>query len=168
MELYNWEQARIFSYMILSGLAIGAVFDIFRVSRKIFTQTTAVIFICDLIFFLIAAVGVFYFTLLANDGELRWYEFMGTAVGGIIYFLLLSKIFMKILMAIVRLIAIIIRSLYKIITPPIIFLYKPLKIAGRKNKEFARKMKRFTALKTEKAAKSIKLIKKITKKSKKF
>jgi len=153
--------------MVLCGAGCGFVFDLFRVSRRLFTLSAFVIFISDLAFYIISAAVFFYFTLTFNSGEQRLFEFLGLCLGIIIYFLTLSYAVRKIIIAFIRLVVIVCTFLFKIIKLPVIFVYKPLKILHRKNKTFLKKITAFTSQKIRRSMKNIKIIKKITEKSKK-
>jgi len=167
VEIFISEQALIFLYMVLCGGICGVIFDLFRIIRKLFTPGAFIVFIFDIAFYALSAAGFFCFALLFNSGELRAFEFIGLAIGLTLYFLTLSYIIRKIILAFIRLLALVFRFLYRLTIPPIIFMYKPVRILAAKNKTFLKKLIIYISGKAEKSVKNLRMIKKITKKSKK-
>lgn len=115
-------QTVIFLYSVLFGFFLGFVFDLFRITRIAFKTCNAVIFIEDVVFFVIATISSFVFILTSNDGVLRSFLIVGELFGAIIYFFSLSIVIIKAATAIINFIKSIIRFLYKIFIKPIIKL----------------------------------------------
>lgn len=109
-----------FLISVMCGAAMGIFFDCFRSIRKMIHMNDIVVNVCDGLFFLISGFFAFFTILTVNNGELRWYLFAGILCGGIIYFLLLSKWFMK---AFVFLLKVFFRTIYYILKP-ILIIFK--------------------------------------------
>ena len=107
---------------IISGIAIGIFFDIFRILRKTFKTSDFVTYIEDVIFWILT--GIFFLVVLFkfNNGEIRNYVILGVIIGIITYMLTVSKYFIKISVKIINIIK-------KILTIPIriiLKIFKPL------------------------------------------
>ena len=89
-------QAHIFIYTIVVGAILGLIFDFFRIMRRKGNTKDVLVYIQDIIFWLIVTVVIIVTTFLINNGELRGYMIFGYILGGIFYILLFSKVIRKI------------------------------------------------------------------------
>ena len=105
-ELYT------FLIFILTGLAIGILFDIFRILRRSFKTKDFITYIEDILFWIFTGIILLYSIFTFNNGELRGFVFIGVLLGIILYILTLSKYLIKICVYAVNIIK-------KIITFPI-------------------------------------------------
>ena len=80
------------------------VYDIFRIGRKLFKMADGIVFICDAVFWVVCTVIAFHAVMYSNYGELRWFVFAGIAIGGVVYFVLLSKIVTKTFLFLLRIV----------------------------------------------------------------
>lgn len=115
------EQIYIFLATLYGGIVIGFIYDLYRIIRCIFRPKKLATFIQDFIFWLVISVAAMMVLLFSNDGEIRFYTFLGFVVGVLLYNRFLSKFVISIL---VRMIQIIRKILYMVIKT---ILY-PLKI----------------------------------------
>lgn len=115
--------SQLYSLLIftITGIIIGVFFDIFRILRRSFKTPDIITYIEDVLFWVFT--GVFFITVLFkfNNGEIRSYVLLGLILGIIVYMLSISKYFIKINMAIIKIIKKIlaypIRIILKIIKP---------------------------------------------------
>lgn len=132
-------QAYLFLVFSLTGVAIGVLFDIFRILRKSIKTPNIIIYIEDILFWILAGLLILYNIWYFNDGEIRVYIFLGIIIGLLLYMSTLSniiiKIFSKILQTIIKVLEIpfktIIAIFRKIITTIAQFFIKIVK--KRKN-----------------------------------
>lgn len=127
MESTTFQQLFIFITAALCGIGLGILFDIFRIIRKMTKPSYIRIGIQDMLYWIAAAVLVFWYIFTFNNGELRWFEFAGVFLFGLLYNYTLSKFMVKIgvfLCIIFKKIAIII---IKIVLMPIALLYRIFK-----------------------------------------
>ena len=89
-ELYT------FLMFILTGLAIGILFDIFRILRRSFKTKDFITYIEDILFWIFTGIILLYSIFTFNNGELRAFVFIGVLLGIILYILTLSKYLIKI------------------------------------------------------------------------
>ena len=99
-------QAYLFLVFSLTGVAIGVLFDIFRILRKSIKTPNIIIYIEDILFWILAGLLILYNIWYFNDGEIRVYMFLGIIIGLLLYMSKLSniiiKIFSKILQTIIK------------------------------------------------------------------
>lgn len=127
-------QTMIFMGACLLGAFLGIVYDAFRISRIAVKTHNILIFIEDVIFFVIVTVSSFIYIIVNNNGVLRGFLIIGELLGALIYFSTLSIAIIKAANFIIKIIKSILRFIYKIIKmiiKPIIrlvlFVYKILK-----------------------------------------
>ena len=114
-------QVYVFIAFILNGFLIGLIFDCFRILRKSFKTTDFVTYIEDILFGIITGLLILYSIFKFNNGEIRFYLFLGIFLGLLLYLLIFSKIFMKISVFIISIIK---KIVYFTIIMPINFIYK--------------------------------------------
>ena len=131
-------QAVIFLATVASGFCIGFAFDCLRALRRAIPHPDFLTQIEDIIFWIAAALIMFYVMLNLNYGEIRFYSIMGAALGMILYFASLSRLVMALSMAIINLIRKIIHALINILLAPFRLLRKimrkPCAFCARKSK----------------------------------
>lgn len=85
---------------VIAGIAVGIMFDIYRVIIGFNSPSRILTGISDVLFWLFCSCTVFVFFLYTNNGDLRYYTFVGLALGIIFYFKIISKRFIIILRSI--------------------------------------------------------------------
>lgn len=123
MHINNLEQLINFIYFIITGMILGIIFDIFRILRKSFKTSDIVTNIEDILFGIITGIILLFAIFLVNNGELRFYLFLGIVLGIIIYILYMSKYFIKINVLIIYWV----KKIIVLITKPLIILLKYVK-----------------------------------------
>jgi len=91
----------IFIAFILNGFLIGIIFDCFRILRKSFKTSDFVTYVEDILFGIITGLLILYSIFKFNNGELRFYLFLGIFFGLLLYFLVFSSVFIKISVSII-------------------------------------------------------------------
>ena len=89
MELVISEQVRAFAVCALAGAFLGAVYDVGRIFRGRF-RSAAVTVICDILFWVVAAVTAAALVMRTLGGELRLYALIGLGCGLVLYGLTLG------------------------------------------------------------------------------
>nr|WP_306220783.1 spore cortex biosynthesis protein YabQ [Cohnella sp. WQ 127256] len=77
--------------MMMCGLAMGLVFDVYRVASHRFNVARWLLPALDMIYWAAATLGVFSILLMNNEGEVRMYVFLGLGIGVTGYFGLFSS-----------------------------------------------------------------------------
>ena len=163
MEIHVTQQALVFLCTVLCGNISGLLYDIFRISRRLFKPKDGIVFLSDLFFWMCTSVLLFGIILRVNSGEIRWFEFAGAIIGAGVYFLLFSRIFTGIIMAVLRVIVKVGIFIWKIIMVPIGWLKKPARAIGKKTGAVTSKLKRSTRVFKRKFNQNVKLLKKVRK-----
>ena len=87
---------------ILSGAVIGILFDLFRILRKSFKTPDIITYIEDILFWILTGLFLLYIIFKYSFGQLRIYMFVSLIIGIVIYFLTISKYFIKLNVKIIR------------------------------------------------------------------
>lgn len=97
-----------FAVTIIAGASIGLIFDLYRVIRSRLQPGAITAAVMDLIFWLVAAPVLIVYLLVANWGELRFYVLIGILLGAAFYYLLFSRIVIRLFAGLINLIGYII------------------------------------------------------------
>lgn len=119
----------------ITGIAIGVLFDIFRIIRKSFKTPDFITYIEDIIFWILTGAILLFTIFTFNNGEIRIYVFVGLILGLCIYILTLSKYFIKISVRILMIMKKILYTPIRIVMSLISkFILKPLSTFSQKIK----------------------------------
>lgn len=140
----------IFVCALICGALISLVFDAFRIFRKMVKTSPLTVAIHDVVFWLLAALMLFGYVFLTNNGELRLFEFAGVFLGAIIYFLTLSKTIISLSINLIKFLNAVLTFIIRAILLPISFIYRLLRrplilavnISGRNIRRSKRGVKR--------------------------
>ncbi len=125
------EELYIFLATIYGGILIGLIYDLYRIIRGIFRPKKIATIVEDLIFWIIIAITAFFVLLFSNDGQLRFYTFLGFGIGATMYIWILSPYVVRSIVIIMRLIKKTVYKIYNIIMFPIKKLIMFLKVPVR-------------------------------------
>ncbi|UHA75319.1 spore cortex biosynthesis protein YabQ [Paenibacillus sp. 481] len=121
--------------MIVSGLTLGMVFDGYRVVAGQFKFPRWTIPLLDILYWLGATLFVFEMLIKGNQGELRFYVFVGLVMGAWLYVILFSRLTVGIVTLLVRIVLgvyrVVKRCLYVLIVMPLKGLWLLIKAASR-------------------------------------
>lgn len=127
-------QLYVFTIFIITGILTGVLFDIFRIFRKSFLTPDWLTRIEDILFWLLTGLLILYTIFNFNNGEIRFYLFLGIVLGIAIYLSTFSKFFIRINVKIISILKkfftilfypfqCILRFLRKVILKPISFIF---------------------------------------------
>ena len=88
--MYSFEQREQLNLFLLSlgtGFILGIVYDILRAIRLTISKGKVIIFVFDIIYFLIFSLATFLFFLAVNKGEFRSYMIFGEILGFFFYYI---------------------------------------------------------------------------------
>lgn len=85
-----------FIYFILEGIAGGVLLDILRAFRHNRKIKDIVVYLEDILYWLILGIGVIWLSYILDVGTIRMYMIFGVFLGLIIYFLSLTKVVYKV------------------------------------------------------------------------
>ncbi len=92
----------VFLWYCAAGGLLGAVFDGFRLCRRMIRHPTAAVVVEDVMFALVLFLSSFYGLVTKTDGIFRWIFLAGEAIGFLIYQLTISRLILKILESVLR------------------------------------------------------------------
>ena len=96
MELTFIQQSIAFLYSLLLGLALGVVYEVFKIFRFIFCRKNSSIFVSDIIYMLIATFSLFVFSIAFLQGYTRVYLIFGSLIGMFLFKITIGRLFSKI------------------------------------------------------------------------
>ena len=118
--MYN--QLYILLAFFTAGICIGILFDIFRLSRKAIKTPNILIYIEDVLFWILTGTITLFVIITFTDGQIRLYMILMQILGTLIYFITISKYFIKINTKILNSI----KAFLKFISKPFIKIIKKL------------------------------------------
>jgi len=149
-------QAWLFVSTVFTGMAIGLLYDVFRVLRRTAPHSGFAVQVEDLVFWVAATGLTFYYMLHRNYGEIRPFVLIGIAVGLVLYFVTLSRLVLVVCVAVVNYLKKVIRVAVRIILMPIrvvaVWMAPPVNRAYMATRKKARRVKRYGRSKLRKAA----------------
>lgn len=119
-------QAYVFLCSVIGGIAAAFIYDLFRIKRKAIRTINLITHLEDLIYWIIVSLMIFLMVYISNDGQLRGFIFLGIAIGVLLYILLLSRLVMKVSLAVISFVAGVISTVVRIILFPLILLCRLL------------------------------------------
>lgn len=120
-------QAYLFLIFIVNGVAIGLLFDFFRIMRKSFKTSDFITYIEDILFWILTGFTILYCIFVFNHGEIRLFMLLAIGIGVLIYMLLFSSYIIKINVAIINFFKKIILKISVFLILPFKYLYKLIK-----------------------------------------
>lgn len=85
------DQFYAFFIMLLCGLILGISFDIYRVSARPLFRQRWILFIMDILYWVVSTFLIFRMLYVSNDGEIRLFVFLGVLLGAWGYFRYISS-----------------------------------------------------------------------------
>ena len=95
-------QAYLFLVFSMTGVAIGILFDFFRILRRSIKTSNIITYIEDVLFWILTGLLVLYNIWYFNNGEIRIFMFLGIILGVLIYMSTLSNLLVKIFSTILQ------------------------------------------------------------------
>lgn len=77
------------------GIVFGLIWEIFRILRRAFVHRGIFVLFEDVAYFIIIAFLYYFLCFAFANGSFRWYSFLCTAIGFVIYLLTLGKLLTK-------------------------------------------------------------------------
>ena len=127
MYVNNLEQLRLFIIFIIVGIIISILFDFFRILRKTIKTSDIVTYVEDTIFWIVSGMIILFSIFVFNNGELRFFIFIGIFIGILIYMIFISKYFIKLNLKIIKIIQNFLLKILQIILKPLKFIFYILK-----------------------------------------
>ncbi len=117
------DELYVFLSALYGGIIIGFIYDLYRIFRCVFRPKKIATIIEDLVFWMMISITAVAVLFYSNDGQLRFYPFLGFAAGAIIYNSLLSKPVIRNMIGLLS----ILKKIFKRLLKPFLKLYNILK-----------------------------------------
>lgn len=129
-------QAFLFLIFIVNGLIIGFLFDFFRILRKSFKTRDFITYLEDIAFWILTGFIVLYSIFVFNNGEIRFFIFLGIALGVVLYMTIFSNSIIKVSVFVIQFIKNIVKKIIKIVSIPFLIILKLTKSVFHKPVSF--------------------------------
>lgn len=140
-------QGHLFLVTIISGIAIGILYDTLRILRRVVVHKNWMINLEDGLFWIVSSLFLFIILFKQNNGAIRGYAIMGVVIGMLLYFSLVSYFFVKITSSMIkRVLHFIGQSLVILLTPlkiMIKIILRPLKFLKKKGRQNGKRLKKW-------------------------
>lgn len=88
-------QTYVFLWSLFVGVILAVIFDFFRILRRKGNTPNYMVYIQDIIYWIIITFIIIMSAFITNDGELRGYMFIGYILGAIVYIVTISRYILK-------------------------------------------------------------------------
>lgn len=149
MGIHLADQTWSFLSACLLGAALGMLYDVFRILRIAFPTRPGIVFLEDLLFWIIAALLSFLFLLASSDGVVRVFLLAGELIGGTLYYCTAGRLVMRVARAIIRAVEAVLRFIFRFLVHPVwrlvyaivSLLLRPVRFLGRILKNLYQRVK---------------------------
>lgn len=134
--IYVAAQTVLFLQSLLVGVALGVMYEPFRAVRALVRLPAWLVFVQDILYFVLAAFVTFSFMLSEEAGKIRFALIIGELTGAALYLLTIGELINRLLIFVIRLLKRIIGSLWRRIFAPLLrLLSRPAVFAAKKLKK---------------------------------
>ena len=116
-----------------AGICITIAYDVIRIFRRVCRHNTFWVAIEDLIFWMGAAIFLFYVLYETNNGVIRWFSVVGAGVGMLVYKNIIGEHLVEIMSTLIKYIQDVVSRIFGILFRPAKRLFK--RAWGRWKKE---------------------------------
>ena len=116
-------QAWLFLSTVVVGVAIGLLYDVFRILRKTMPHFALAVQLEDVLFWLAATGAMFYFLLRRNFGEVRPFTLIGAGCGIALYFATVSPFILKFFVAVITYLKRVFAAAFRVLLLPVRFMW---------------------------------------------
>ena len=126
MENFVLGQLYIFLASTYGGMLIGFIYDLYRVFRGVFKPGKIVTLLQDFFFWIVIAGVAMSVLLFSASGQIRLFSFLGLSLGMILYYWAFSRIVIRTIRKVLRIIYKGIGKVAKIVCYPFLLLKRGL------------------------------------------
>jgi spore cortex biosynthesis protein YabQ len=106
------------------GVILGALYDLFRIFRLAIPCNKFIVFLQDIIYWVICTALTFAFMLVTSSGQIRGFIIFGELLGAFVYYFTIGMLVMKSSKFIIRVAKKILRFIFKILIFPFYQIWK--------------------------------------------
>lgn len=126
-------------YCFIAGICITVVYDCLRIFRRVKRHGTFWIAMEDLLFWIGAAIFLFYVLYETNNGVIRWFSVAGAAIGMLVYKYVIGEHLVEIMSTIIKRIQDIVSRVLKTLFRPAKRLFNRVSNKWKKKKRKIKK-----------------------------
>jgi len=142
MNIYVAAQTVLFLQSLLVGVALGVIYEPFRLVRAAFGGPAWVVFAEDILYSLITAFVTFSFLLSEETGKIRFALLVGEAIGMLLYFFTVGDIVAGVAAKIVKTVKTVIKWVFsKMFFPIFKLILRPIKALLKEIKKIIKNIK---------------------------
>lgn len=131
-----------FLHAALTGVILSAIYDVFRILRRVRCHGWFWIAVEDLFYWIGSALYIFSVLMQGNNGIIRWFFVLGILLGMLVYNMTLSQHLVGALSKVIKKILDIVEIALKTVLKPITFLcIKTKKIFQKSGKKVKKALK---------------------------
>ncbi len=136
-EPYIAAQTVLFLQSLLVGAALGLLYEPFRLMRALVRLPSWLVFVQDILYFLLAGFVTFSFMLAEETGKIRFALVVGELIGAALYLLTVGELINRLLVWALRLVKRVLGWIWSGIFAPVLrFILRPAAFAAKKVKKF--------------------------------
>lgn len=140
------KEVQFFLHAALTGALLSAVYDVFRILRRIYSHGSVWIAIEDFFYWIACALYISYVLMKENNGIIRWFFVLGILLGMLIYNFSVGRYLVPLISKIINKVLDVVGKVLNILLKPVRFLWKKTKkIGGRGGKicvKYSKKLKK--------------------------
>lgn len=146
-----------FLHAALTGVVLSAVYDAFRILRRVYTHGWFLIAVEDFFYWLGSALYITMILMKDNDGIIRWFFVIGILLGMFIYNITISQHLVGLLAKIINKVLNVVQKVLKVVLKPISFLLIKYKKIAKKNGKICGKLRKNLKKGLKKCCKTIRI-----------
>ena len=124
-------QEKVFIIMLIFGMIVGFIYDLFLIKRRLFGTNCFVLFVDDLLFVFISLISFLFTVFCVNNGIFRWYEMLFSFLGFVLYRTTVSRLILFISYKIVDLSVYLLKLVCRIFISPFTFVFKKIVLLSK-------------------------------------
>lgn len=124
------KEIQFFFHAALSGVLLSAVYDVFRILRRVHSHGNVWVAIEDFFYWIASALYISYVLMKENNGIIRWFFVLGILLGMLIYNFTIGRYLVPFISKIINKILDVVGKMLKIVLKPAAFLWKKTKKFG--------------------------------------
>lgn len=133
-------QAKLFLITVIWGFGLAFFYDLIRVMRIAIKHHKVLTSIEDGLYWIIVSLTIFFVMLSESFGEVRLFCVVGVFLGMVLYFCIVSKLFLGVSEVVIKVVKKIISLIMEIILTPFMLLFKIFRVPAKKTYVLAKKI----------------------------
>lgn len=151
------EELHFFLHAAVTGVVLSAVYDGFRILRRVCRHGWFWVAVEDFFYWVLAALYISFVLMKDNDGIIRCFFIIGIVLGMFLYNVTISQHLVNVLSKIISKLLNIVEKLLKVLCRPMAFVWKRVQGILKKCKIFHKKVGKKSKKALKKCCKTIRI-----------